>query len=131
TPLLPHSLLELLALFVQPRGLRLFASFEKGALRVGDLGRCRVTGFHPSPCFVDSVPAQEQPFGTSFLVPTRCEVSNPGMRPNPLQIDAQSFGKLRQWPRKSAVERHELETPELFGNVVIGNRLEDNRQEPL
>src|SRR5262245_10570756 len=52
------------------------------------------------------------------------------MLPNPLQIDAQRFGKLRQWPRKSTVERHELETSELFGDVVNGNRLEDNRQEP-
>ena len=30
-----------------------------------------------------------------------------------------------------AVKADELQTPELFGDVVIGDRLEDNRQEPL
>src|SRR5262249_32931039 len=101
--------------------------------RVGDLGRCRVTGCHPYLRRVDFVPAQEQRFGTSSLVPTRRDFPKPGMLPYPLQVDAQRFGELGQWPRNSrpTVEGHELQTPELFGDVVVGNRLEDNRQEPL
>src|SRR5262249_46374483 len=51
----------------------------------------------------------------------------------PLEGDPQRLPELRQWSRKSrpAVKADELQTPELFRDVVIGNRLEDNRQEPL
>src|SRR5262249_17351106 len=40
---------------------------------------------------------------------------------------------LQQWPCKSrlGVEADELQAPELFGDVMLRDRLEDNRQEPL
>src|SRR5262245_30209665 len=87
--------LELLALFVQPRALRRFAGFDKIALRVGDLGRRRVTGGHPSPRRVDVVPAQEQRFGTSSLVPTPRLFSESRVLANPVEVDPQRLSELR------------------------------------
>src|SRR5262245_65383843 len=130
SPLAPWYHLELRALLPEPRGLRLFTRFDKGALRVGDLGRCRLAGRHP--CFgcVDVIPAQKQRFRTPPAVPALRELPEPGVLANPIKVGSQRFGELRQWPRKSrpAIEADELQTPEFFRDVVIGNRLEDNGQ---
>src|SRR5262249_33927069 len=50
----------------------------------------------------------------------------------PVEVHTQCRRELRQ-PRepRPGVEADKLQTSKLFGDVVIGNRLEDNRQQPL
>jgi hypothetical protein len=69
----------------------------------------------------------------SSLVPARCDFPKSRLLADPLEIDPQRAREIRQWPCKPgpAVERDELQTPEFFGDVMLRNRFEDNRQDPL
>ena len=57
TPLLLRSGLELRALLPEPRDLCFFAGSDKGALRIGDFGCCRLAGGQPGLCRVEVIPA--------------------------------------------------------------------------
>ena len=85
------------------------------------------------PIHIEVVTAQKQRLRASPRVPSPRQFSESRVLANPVEVDPQSLGELRQWPRKSypAVEPDELQTSELFGDVVFRNWLEDSRQEPL
>jgi hypothetical protein len=117
----------------QPRALRLFAGFDKGALCLGDLGCCYVAGGHPCLRRVEVIPTQKQRFCAPASFPACRDFPKSRVLANPVEVLPQGVSQFREWPRYASVgiEADELQAPELFGDVVIGNRLEDNRQEPL
>src|SRR5262249_25979465 len=82
----PAYCLKLRALLPKPRGLRLLAGPDKGALDIGDLGCCRIAGGHPCLRRVDFVPTQKQRFGTSPPVPARRDFPEPGVLANPVEV---------------------------------------------
>src|SRR5262249_25606078 len=126
----PH-VFELRALPAQARVLSALAGVEQLAMRLGDLRRARFALRGPGLGGVEIVAAQEQRLRSAARFPARRQFAEPRVLADPVEIDPQRLGQLRErtGDATAGVEAHELQAAQLLGYISVRYRLVDHRQE--